>query len=59
MRFARMRSKPHIERYRIERHYETECDYCGYPLYVGDTALYVETVDAVACSMDCAKGLAT
>lgn len=43
-----------MERYRIKRPIEeTECDYCGCDLIVGDDAL--ESADRVFCSRACAE----
>jgi hypothetical protein len=43
-----------MERYTIkDRSEESECQYCGYPLYVGDRAM--EHNDGVYCSKTCAN----
>ena len=34
---------------------ETECDYCGYPLFVDDTAIMDYDTLKVYCSETCAK----
>ena len=35
----------------------TECDYCGYPLYIGDNAIVVDgdRICGIYCSDTCAK----
>lgn len=40
--------------YVIRRHdEETTCEWCGFPLYVGDSAL--ESADRIFCSSGCAS----
>ena len=43
-----------MSRYVIRHHSEeTDCDWCGFPLYVGDSAL--ESADRIFCSSGCAS----
>ena len=40
-----------------DRTEETECDYCGYPLYIGDNAILADgdRICGIYCSETCAE----
>jgi len=45
-----------LYRYVIQRHAEeTHCDYCGSPLYVGDSAFLDDQTGKVYCTKNCHK----
>lgn len=47
-----------LEKYTIaDRTQEADCDECGYPLYVGDTAYYCDDNGAIYCSETCAENI--
>ena len=46
------------EHYKIkDRYQETDCEYCGYPLYTGDTAYQAEStvISGIYCTLSCAR----
>ena len=45
-------------KYKIkDRYQETDCEYCGYPLYTGDTAYQAEStvISGIYCTLSCAR----
>jgi hypothetical protein len=48
---AKMKLTPH----RLEKSEETECEWCGWPLYAGEIALYTSGDERVYCCRCCAE----